>query len=708
VFENNAIWQLQTPVAAQKLKPIVKELSIPPVLAAMLLSRGFNENAKSQLNPKLELSKINDLIPAAKRLSEAIKSKKRILIHGDYDADGITATAVLTLGLRALGAIVQPFIPHRLNEGYGIHPTKVAEHIENSDLFLTVDCGVSNLDEIASLQAAGIEVIITDHHQPGQKLPNCLVVHPKMAKDHSIGQAELTGSGVAYHLLWAVHNEFGIEAPIEYSDIASIGIIADVAPLLGENRALIMLGLEQMQSTRWPGLRAAIKQSSIKAAVTAKDVAFVLAPRLNAAGRLGEAELGLELLMTTSERRARELAVYLDTRNSERRKIQDAMFEEALLKVDTSKAAIVLDDNSWHPGVMGIVASKILEKYYKPVFIIAKGKGSVRSTPGISAVKALDYAAKSLKRYGGHSQAAGFAIEDDKISEFRLLINEFVAKHDKPKRIIKIDSLIDAEKINTDLFDALAKLEPYGQGHPSPVFALSGRLDMARAVGTGGNTLQLRIAGKKGVAWQKGGLAAGMQEGSRVEAIISLSENFWQNKRNIEFVAEDMRLAQGLSLENTETKHQIFRNADEIGMEVIEINDLHGLEQIPTILKANKAINISLNQAELEKLELKINNHPSLANLRTAFVALRKNQNIPFNQTKTKAIIKILKELKLLDENNRLSKQKIDPYLSETFVNGMIESYKQETFLMAYRHLDDAGFSKVIEVLCLAELYVCS
>ena len=699
MFENNAIWQLQAPVAADKLKPLVKELSIPPLLAAMLLSRGFDKNAKTQLNPKLKLSKINDLVPAAERLVEAIKSKKRILIHGDYDADGITATALLTLGLRALGANVQPFIPHRLNEGYGIHPSKVPEHIENSDLFLTVDCGVSNLEEIAALQAAGIEVIISDHHQPGQELPNCLVVHPKMAEDHKIGQAELTGSGVAYHLLWAVHRQFGIEAPIKYSDIASIGIIADVAPLLGENRALIMLGLEQMQNSAWPGLRAAIKQSGIKAAVTAKDVAFVLAPRLNAAGRLGEAELGLELLMTNSERRARELAVYLDTRNIERRKIQDDMFEEALLKVDTSAAAIVLDDNSWHPGVMGIVASKILEKYYKPVFIIAQGKGSVRSTPGISAVKALDYAAKSLKRYGGHSQAAGFAIADDKIDDFRFLINEFVAKHDKPKRIIKIDSLIDATKINTDLYDALGRLEPYGQGHPSPVFALSGRLEIAKAVGKNANTLQLRIGGKKGVAWQKGTLADKITEGVEVEAIISLQENNWQNKRSIEFIAEDLRLKTGFSLEDSNCDYKITRNAARIEGEVVEIDNLDGLEQIPTALKANKAINIRLSPLELEKLEQKISNHPTLANLRTAFVTLRKNQNIPYNEHKTERIIKILKELKLLDGKNRLVNKKIDPYLSETFVNGLIESYKQETFLKAYRYLDDAGFAKTICIL---------
>ncbi len=662
----------------------------------MLVSRGFAEHAKAELNPRLELSQINDLKPAALRLIEATKAKKRILIHGDYDADGITASAVLCLGLRALGANVEVFIPNRLTDGYGIHPERVKEHIKNADLFITVDCGVSNLEEIKALQEGGLEVIISDHHQPGQSLPDCLVVHPKMAADHQLGQPELTGSGVAYHLLWAVHNELGIEEPVAYSDIATIGIIADVAPLMGENRALIIEGLEHMQNSQWPGLSAAIKQSKITGKVTATDVAFKIAPRLNAAGRLGEADLGLELLMTSSERRARELAVYLDARNAERRNIQDAMFIEALQKVDTNAPAIVIDDNNWHPGVMGIVASKLLEKYYKPVFIIAKGKGSVRSTPDISAVNGLDFAKTSLKRYGGHSQAAGFAIEDNKIESFRKAIYEYLEQFDKPIRKIEIDALIDADKINVDLFDALARLEPYGQGHPSPIFALSGKLDMARAVGKNGNTLQLRIAGIKGVAWQKGGLASSLQVGQDYEAIISLQENNWQNKRNIEFIAEDIRKKQKLSFSNSTPKYKIFRKSSKQAKQIKTIEDL---SKITNLLKENKTINIDLSDIEIKKLEEKITEYPSIVNLRQGFVALKRGQKLPYSKPKKQLIYKILTEIGLLDEFKRLKSKKTDPYQSQTLVDGLLKQYQLEGFLNAYRFLDDASFALAIETL---------
>ena len=663
----------------------------------MLVSRGLAEEAKSKLKPELELSQINDLKAAALRLIEATKAKKKILIHGDYDADGITASAVLCLGLRALGANVEVFIPNRLTDGYGIHPDRVSEHIKNAELFITVDCGVSNLEEIKMLQDAGVEVIISDHHQPGQSLPNCLVVHPKMAADHQQGQAELTGSGVAYHLLWAVHQELGIEEPVEYSDIASIGIIADVAPLMGENRALIIEGLEHMQNSRWPGLMAAIKQSKITGNVTASDVAFRIAPRLNAAGRLGEADLGLELLMTTSERRARELAVYLDARNAERRNIQDAMFIEALQKVDKDAPAIVIDDNNWHPGVMGIVASKLLEEYYKPVFIIAQGKGSVRSTPDISAVNALTFAQESLKRYGGHSQAAGFAIEDAKIEDFRKLIYEFVEQFDKPIRKIEIDALINADKINVDLYDALARLEPYGQGHPSPVFALSGKLDMARAVGKNGNTLQLRIAGIKGVAWQKGSLANSLQVGQDYEAIISLQENNWQNKRNIEFIAEDIRKKQKLSFVRAEPEYKIFRG--QATKTAIQIKTIEELEDIPNLLKENKTIYIELSHEEIKKLEEKIADYPSVNNLRQGFVALKRGQKLPYSTKKKQLIYKILTEIGLLDEYKRLVNKKTDPYQSETLVDGLCKQYELESFLNAYRFLDDASFAKAVAIL---------
>ncbi|HRP47500.1 MAG TPA: DHH family phosphoesterase, partial [Trueperaceae bacterium] len=395
-----AQWSVRPPAPPSAVAALSRALQVPPALAALLWSRGLRDEAPDHLAPALALSPNPALVEAAKRLAAAVRSGKRILVHGDYDADGISGTAVLYLGLQELGADVAAFIPDRLTDGYGVAMQRVPEHIARADLFITVDCGVTNLSEIAALQAAGVEVIVTDHHTPGGALPDCLVVHPGLSPAARHGLPELTGAGVAFHLLWALHTELGKEAPLEYADLATIGTIADVAPLLGENRALIREGLARLADSRWPGLRASVAQARLSAPIDARSVAFVLAPRLNAAGRLGEADIGLELLTTRSERRAAELAIYLDARNGERRQIQDAMYESALLKADPEAPAIVLEDPSWHPGVMGIVASKLLERYYLPVFIAAAGKGSVRSTPGISAVEGLRAAAPHLLRFG--------------------------------------------------------------------------------------------------------------------------------------------------------------------------------------------------------------------------------------------------------------------------------------------------------------------
>src|SRR5690606_26774247 len=254
-------------------------------------------------------------------------------------------------------------------------------------------------------------------------------------------------------------------------------------------------GLARLPDSRWPGVRASVAQAKLGAEVSAREVAFVLAPRLNAAGRLGEADLGLELLTTPSERRARELAVYLDARNAERRKIQDDMYQAALAKADPEAPALVLEDPSWHPGVMGIVASKLLETFYLPVYIAADGKGSVRSTPGISAVAGLRAAAAHLKRYGGHQQAAGFALDMAEFEGFKAAIHGYVSRYPRPVPTVVADAVIAAEEINDGLWHAIRQLEPYGEGHPAPLFALVDRLDMARAVGKGGTTLPLRRGG---------------------------------------------------------------------------------------------------------------------------------------------------------------------------------------------------------------------
>jgi single-stranded-DNA-specific exonuclease len=723
-----ARWAVRPVAPPFAVKELCQKLGIPPVLAGVLYSRGLTLDSLHHLQPPLELTNIPDLDAAAERLEIAIKNKKRILIHGDYDADGISGTAVLTLGLRALGADVTPFIPDRLHDGYGIHPGRVREHIERADVFVTVDCGITNLKEIEMLQQAGIEVILSDHHQPGQEVPNCLIVHPKMSPLARQGLPELTGAGVAFHLLWALHNRLGLEVPLEYADIASIGIIADVAPLMGENRALVVAGLSRMADSKWVGLKAAIVQSRISGAPTAKDVAFVIAPRLNAAGRLGEADVGLELLMTASERRARELAVYLDARNNERRKIQDEMLKIAMEKVDPDAPALVLDDPNWHPGVMGIVASHLLEKFYKPVYIIAKGKGSVRSTPGISAVQGLREAAHLLDRFGGHSQAAGFAIKYGNEEAFKEVICNYVAAQPKPERTLLADSLLSGAEIDDDLYKAICELEPYGEGHPSPLFALTDTLDMAKAVGKEGATLQLRIGGIKGVAWRQGERASSLPTGETVNAVVSLRENIWNDKKSLEFIAEDIRMAERFNCqENTErepaleiargkpsTAAHVIKTLEDLcttrSTAVFHIQDLplnpgvHATREFSSFFTSHFSP-LTSHLFDLSSLKLHDLNHiasdfPTLNEVRKGFVFLQRGQALPYSHLKSERVMTVLQELELLnDQGQPYRGQKRDPYSSETLMTGLLERYKLQTFIKAYSYLDDASFARTVTTL---------
>ncbi len=725
-------WFLRPPAPPQAVRSLARSLGVPPLLAAMLWSRGLRDDAPEHLNPPLELTRIPHLEAAAERLERAIRGGQRILVHGDYDADGISGTAVLTLGLRELGASVEPFIPDRLTDGYGIHPDRVPEHAERCELFVTVDCGISNLEEIRRLQEADVDVIVTDHHTPGDARPDCLVVHPATSPLATDGLPQLTGAGVAFHLLWALRLRLGLERPDDYADLAAIGTIADVAPLLGENRALIVPGLERLADSRWAGVRAIVKQSHLRGAITARQVAFVVAPRLNAAGRLGEADLGLELLTTASERRASELAAYLDARNQDRRRIQDEMFAQALEIVDPEAPALVVEDARWHPGVMGIVASKLLERFYKPVYIVAKGKGSVRSTPGISAVNGLRAASEHLLRYGGHAQAAGFALDMAKLPAFRDAIHTYASRFPRPQPQITADAVLSGEEVERGLWQAIRTLEPFGEGHPAPVFALIDRLDSARAVGRERATLQLRIGGVKGVAWKMGTLADALPLGAPVNAAVTLAESEWRDRKTLEFVAEAVRPFERLPLVPVEGGAgaadpgipRVIRgslpdvrplDAPDLDALVASPNgpphavsavwlrrlpDDDAVHALRAVMARASRIGFDLDASALAALQTQALRFPTVDEVRRGFVALRRGLALPFEGAKAARTRAALEELELVDGSGRvLSGQKRDPYSSDTLLDGLLQRHLLLRFVTAYRFLDDAGFARSVETL---------
>lgn len=717
-------WAARPAAPPAAILPLMRRLGVPPLLASVLWARGLGgERALEALDPPLEPSRIPTLDDAAERLARALEQGHRILVHGDYDADGITGTAILTLGLRALGGRVEPFLPNRLTHGYGVHPDLVEAHAARAELFVTVDCGIANLAEVARLRAAGVDVIVTDHHTPGDELPDALVVHPRLGPGAPAALAEPTGAGVAYHLLWRLHRRLGLGDPLAFADIAAIGTVADVAPLLGENRALVKEGLARMGDSAWPGVRAMVAQSRLRGALTARDVAFALAPRLNASGRLGEPEKGLELLVAGSERKARELAVYLDARNEERKRIQDEMFEAALDRVDSGAPAIVVRDDRWHPGIMGIVASKLLERYYRPVFIMARGQGSVRSTPGISAVEALRAAAGELKRFGGHTAAAGFAIDPDLETAFRERIYGFVEGHPTPVPAVTADALLDPDQVDEDLWRALQELEPFGEGHPPPLFALCDVLHASRAVGRDARHLQLRVRDVKGVAWGMGDRAADLRPGRTVQAAAALRENVWNERRTLEFVAEDVRAAAPLPLApgpevagptgpalaaaRTSARATVRRGrppSPEAGPLLLELplgeDPLRADEPMTARLARDGTLWIDLDASAQDAIARAARRYPNVHEVRRAFVAVRSGGRPPLTPEAARLARTVLEELELVDERGHArAGARRDPYESPTLVAGLLQRYRLETFLNAYRHLDEDGFATTVATL---------
>jgi single-stranded-DNA-specific exonuclease len=529
-------WLLSAPASREELLRVMAEFEVSPMLAQVLSTRGVS---RAHLSPELALTPNPALIEAARRIVVAVNAGKRIRIHGDYDADGVSATAILVWGLRELGATVHGFIPHRLVEGYGVHPDRVAEHADSADLIVTVDCGVTNIEEVKTLLSLGVDVIVTDHHSPGPDFPDCLVVHPHLTEHYDPALHNLTGAGVAYHLLWAVYNELGRLAPLHLSPLATLGTVADVAPLVGENRALVVAGLAEFPRTELPGVRALMNGAT---SISARDVAFVLAPRINAAGRMGEADAALELLTTTVKPEAEAIAVYLEIKNAERRVLQDRMFKEALKLANPSDPALVVTHPDWHAGVMGIVASKLVEAYHKPVYIVAQGKGSVRSTPGISAVGGLRHSAHLLKRFGGHPGAAGFAMLPENFAAFRDSIHDYARQFPVPVLAVKLDAVLPPSVANMDLCDETERFEPYGEGHRPPLWHLRAELEDTRMVGKDGRTLSFKVGGVKGIKYgdhRRTGLH---------DLAVNLRRNAWNGRENAEYFAEALREPSPLGL----------------------------------------------------------------------------------------------------------------------------------------------------------------
>jgi single-stranded-DNA-specific exonuclease len=528
---------------------LARTLGISPLTAAVLVRRGYSdpdaarrflEGEQAPHDPSL----LGDMDAACASIRAAVEEGRRVCVHGDYDVDGIAATALAVLLLRELGADVAWHLPSRFDEGYGVRSETLARLVdEGCGLVLTVDCGITAVAEVAEAKGRGLEVVVTDHHRPGEKLPDCPVV---ATRPSNYPFPELCGTGVVFKLGQALFG-IGSDVPRRHLDLVALATVADVVPLVDENRSLAIAGLRALARTAKPGLRALMQSAGVDAAaLDAGAVGFRLAPRLNAAGRLGHPREALELLLTDDEAEARRLADSLEELNRERQAVEARILREAVAQVESwpdevrSRRAYAVAGADWHEGVIGIVASRLVERYHRPVVLIAgtdrDWKGSGRSIPSFDLHAALGACSGLLGRWGGHRAAAGLSIAEENVEAFAAAFAEHAAgvlEEDDLEPTTAIDAVVArGADLSLDLCAELARLAPFGLGNPAPTLLVPGCGLGALATVGDGKHLRFRVR-RDG---RDAGSAIAFGQGQRLDVLrpdalydvaFRLEENRW-------------------------------------------------------------------------------------------------------------------------------------------------------------------------------------
>jgi single-stranded-DNA-specific exonuclease len=497
-------WRVVPEPDSLQVRVLATELSLPTPLAGLLVQRGHADAAAARSFLRPALAGLSDphalagMTEAVEAIVTIVRSGGKILVHGDYDVDGQCASALLTRALREAGADVAPFLPHRLRDGYDFGPAGLeAARAAGAALVITCDCGITAYDTVVAARAVGIGVVITDHHLPGVQLPPALAVVDPQRDDDRSGAGVLCGTGIAFKLVQALVPALGMPAnlPFHLLDLVALATVADVVPLQGENRILVKHGLKLLSDSRWPGLRALVEATGLTGKeILARHVGFVLGPRLNAAGRVGDATDGLRLLLSDDPVESTALAQKLEAMNVERQALDQRILDEALEQVEQRAdlerdAGFVLVGDGWHPGVVGIVASRVVERYGRPTFLIAFdgdiGKGSGRSTSRFNLHAALLSCGDLLERYGGHHMAAGLTIRRGQLDAFRERFGDVARQKLGPDDLgpeQRVDLEVILPEITRDLERLCRYLEPCGQGNPSPVFGVRGVRFLHRSI----------------------------------------------------------------------------------------------------------------------------------------------------------------------------------------------------------------------------------
>jgi single-stranded-DNA-specific exonuclease len=537
-------WTLR-PCPRRDVTALARELEISETTAAVLVRRGYGapDEARAFLaaeRPEHDPLLLGDMETACARIRDAIAAGRRICVHGDYDVDGICATALAVLVLRDLGAEVEWHLPSRFEEGYGVSRDTLTRFARDGcGLLLTVDCGITAVEEVTEASEAGLEIVVTDHHRPADVLPPCPVV---ATRPSAYPFPELCGTGVVYKLARALGAAESVE---KHLDLVALATVADVVPLVDENRGLVAAGLRRLARTSKPGLRALMRAAHLDpAAVDAGAIAFRLAPRINAAGRLGHPRSALELLLTEDPGEAERLAAELETLNRERQIVEDRILREALAQVDEWPEAkrrqrgYVLAGEQWHRGVIGIVASRLVERFHRPVVLVAGAEeqwtGSGRSIPAFDLHAALAACAGTLERFGGHRAAAGLSIRPDKLDEFARLFAahaEAVLEEEDLAPVLRVDAVVDGRELTLDLYEELERLAPFGLGNPGvTLLAVACELSELGAVGEGKH-LKLAVsadgARSGAIAFGQGAQLDRYRRVGRYDVAFRLAANSW-------------------------------------------------------------------------------------------------------------------------------------------------------------------------------------
>ena len=554
-------WQIYE-TDSQKVQELIDKYNLNLLLATILVNRNIleTENLDKFLKPTRNDFHDPFLMPdmkiAVERIFKAIENKEKIIIYGDYDADGITSITVLKSFFKDIGVEVSSYIPNRLEEGYGLNKPAVKKIVDDKyDLMITVDCGISAIEEIDYANSLGIETIVTDHHEVGEKLPNALAIVDAKRKDNMYPCRDLAGVGVVFKLIQALSIKLNLkeESYLKYLDIVCIGTISDIVPLVDENRVIAKLGLMLVNQTKNLGLKSLLMSSGYKK-IDSTTISFGVAPRINACGRMGHAEEALKLFLSNNINEVQELTKKLNDYNVKRQDIEKRIYEEAVKQIEernlNKNNTIIVAGENWHHGVIGIVASKITEMYFKPSILLCnegdESKGSGRSIPGFDLHDALMKCLDHIEKFGGHSMAIGITIKKSELEQFSQSL-ENVAKEEHTEEIVpivQIDAKISLSDINKEMVESLNQLEPFGEGNKMPIFVIKNlKIDSIRAL-TEGKHLKLTLREGNNmvnaIGFNMGSLAEEYKIGDKIDVAGMLEINSFNGVDSVQINLKDI------------------------------------------------------------------------------------------------------------------------------------------------------------------------